>query len=131
MRYLLDTSTCVEILQGHLAPVHRLGAVGPDAVAISAMTVAELRYGVMRGKSLPAAHQRLGEFLAVLEVLEFDGAAAEQHARARHTLASLGTPIGERDLVIAATAIVHSLVVVTGNIGEYRRVLGLAVDNWA
>jgi tRNA(fMet)-specific endonuclease VapC len=45
-------------------------------------------------------------------------------------LSRAGTPIGERDLVIASTALAHGLTVATGNIGEFARVPGLRVEAW-
>jgi tRNA(fMet)-specific endonuclease VapC len=41
-----------------------------------------------------------------------------------------GRPIGERDLVIAATALAHARTVATGNTREFSRVAGLAVEDW-
>ena len=45
MRFLLDTDTCVFWLRGHIPVRDRLSAVGPEAVAVSVITLAELRYG--------------------------------------------------------------------------------------
>jgi predicted nucleic acid-binding protein len=43
MRYLLDTDTCVFALRGSESVRERLSAVDPEAVAISVVTLAELR----------------------------------------------------------------------------------------
>ncbi len=130
MRYLLDTSVCVHALRAHEPTLRRLAELGPDAVALSAMTVAELRYGALKSRAPEAASARLDQFLAVLEILAFDAEAAEYHAHGRRALEAAGTPIGERDLVIAATALVHVLVVATANAREFRRVPGLGVEEW-
>lgn len=130
MRYLLDTSVCVHALRAHEPTLRRLAALGPDAVALSAMTVAELRYGALKSRAPEAASARLDQFLAVPEILAFDAEAAEYHAHGRRALEAAGTPIGERDLVIAATALVHVLVVATANAREFRRVPGLGVEEW-
>ena len=94
------------------------------------MTVAELRYGALKSRAPEAASARLDQFLAVPEILAFDAEAAEYHAHGRRALEAAGTPIGERDLVIAATALVHGLVVATANAREFRRVPGLGVEEW-
>ncbi|MBX3132210.1 MAG: type II toxin-antitoxin system VapC family toxin [Gemmatimonadaceae bacterium] len=130
MRYLLDTSVCVHILRGHLPTVRRFADLGPDTVTLASMTLAELRYGEIRGHTPAVARARLATFLAACEILPFDEQAAEHHAHARLALAHVGTPIGERDLVIAATALAHGLVVATGNVREFRRVPGLGVEGW-
>jgi tRNA(fMet)-specific endonuclease VapC len=130
MKYLLDTSVCVHLLRGQLASVRRLAALSPDDVALPTMAIAELRYGAMRAKLSRAAHTRLDTFLAAFDVVGFDEAAAEHHARIRHALASTGLLIGERDLVIAATAAAHGFAVATGNLREFQRVPGLTVEAW-
>jgi tRNA(fMet)-specific endonuclease VapC len=130
MKFLLDTSVCVQVLRGQAAAVRRLAALRPEDVVLPTMTVAELRYGAMRAKLSRAAHTRLDAFLAVFDVVAFDADAAEHHARIRHALASNGLMIGERDLVIAATAAAHGFAVATGNLREFQRVPGLTVEAW-
>jgi len=130
VRYLLDTSVCIDVLRAREPATTRLIGLGPDAVAVSAMTVAELRFGALRNRAPAGAGERLERFLSLLEILAFDHEAAEHHATARVALSRAGTPIGERDLVIASTALAHGLTVATGNIGEFARVPGLRVEAW-
>lgn len=130
MKYLLDTSTCVQILRAQEPTLRQFAQLGPDDVAISAVTVAELRYGELKGRTPSRARARLATFLDALEALPFDAAAAEQHARTRLALAKAGTPIGERDLIIASTALARSLTVVTGNAREFARMPALDVVDW-
>ncbi len=130
MKYILDTSVCVQVLRGQADSVRRLAALSPSQVALPSMTIAELRYGAMRAKLSRAAHARLDTFLSAFDVVAFDAEAAEHHARIRHVLAVAGLPIGERDLVIASTAAAQGLVVATGNLREFQRVPGLVVEAW-
>lgn len=129
MRWLLDTDTCVWLLRGREAVVARARRESPDDLAIASMTLAELRYGALRSADPPAQERRV-ELLAenLAAVLPFDDAAARVHAGLR--LALRATPIGERDLVIASTAVAGRLALVTGNLREFRRVPGLAVEDW-
>ena len=41
-----------------------------------------------------------------------------------------GTPIGDADLRIASIALDRDLTVVTGNVRHFKKVPGLAVENW-
>jgi len=41
-----------------------------------------------------------------------------------------GTLIGDADILIAATGIEHSLIVVTNNDSHYRRIAGIQLENW-
>jgi len=49
----------------------------------------------------------------------------------RADLKRKGTPIGPYDVLIAGQAIARGLTVVTRNVGEFRRVEGLKVEEWA
>jgi len=62
--------------------------------------------------------------------LPFDDACAAEYGMLRADLASRGTPIGSNDLMIAAIARVHDLVVTTNNVDEFSRVVGLRVEDW-
>lgn len=68
--------------------------------------------------------------LSALDVLPIDAAADHCYAGIRLTLERAGTPIGANDLLIAAHALALDLTLVTDNIGEFRRVPGLRVENW-
>ena len=70
-------------------------------------------------------------FLARLEVLDFDAAAATHAGQIRAELARLGTPIGPYDQMIAGHARSRGLVVVSNNTAEFARVAGLRIANWA
>jgi len=48
----------------------------------------------------------------------------------RASLAALGTPIGSNDLQIAAITLAHNLILVTHNTGEFKRVVGLTIEDW-
>ena len=130
MSYLLDTSVCVAALRAHEPTLRRLAAVAPREVAVSAMTTAELWYGVLKSRSPDATGRELERFLALIDVLPFDDAAARHHARTHRALEAQGIPIGERDLVIAATALAHDRTVASGNSREFTRVAGLVVEDW-
>ena len=62
--------------------------------------------------------------------MPFDDEAARQYGIIRASLARLGTPIGPNDLMIASIALAQRAVVVTHNIGEFRRVGGLEIEDW-
>ena len=62
--------------------------------------------------------------------LPFDDSCSEPYGRIRQELERLGTPIGAYDLMIAATAIAHDLTLVTHNIDEFARVVGLRYEDW-
>ena len=128
---MLDTNVCVELLRGRAAGVFgRLRRRRIDEAGISSITLAELQYGAARS-ARPAYHQTLlAEFCAPLAILPFDSVAAESCGRLRADLERRRVPIGPLDTLIASHALSLGVTVVTGNVGEFRRVPGLRVENW-
>ena len=125
---LLDTCVIVAALRRDTAVLRRLQASSPDDIGIPSVAVAELAYGAERSADPERAGVVWRAFVEPFEVVPFDRAAAEVHGRLRFALRS--QPIGERDLLIAATAVAAGLAVATGNVREFTRVPGLAVEAW-
>jgi tRNA(fMet)-specific endonuclease VapC len=131
VRYLLDTNVCVDYLTGRYASVaERLRLVAPPDVAVSAVAVAELRYGAEKSGRAAANHGALALFLGDVTTLDFDREAAAAYGRLRSSLEKDGTPIGANDMLIAAQALAAQLILVTDNTDEFQRVPGLVIENW-
>lgn len=62
--------------------------------------------------------------------LPFDDVPAEHCWRLRAHLAKMGTPIGPNDLMLASIALANGSILLTHNIAEFRRVPGLAIEDW-
>lgn len=62
--------------------------------------------------------------------LPFDDQCAEEYGLLRDELDRAGTPIGPNDLLIAATARAHGVVLVTHNVREFSRVPELRTEDW-
>ncbi len=129
---LLDTNICIYAIRNRsTAVLRRLRARRPGEVAISAITMAELQFGVAKSARPEANAEALRLFVAPLEVLPFDDAAAAQVGRIRGYLEPRGIAIGAMDLLIAAHAASVPATVVTNDGADFRRVPGLEVENWA
>ena len=132
MTYLLDTNICIYALKNRPPEVlERLQSVGRGAVALSVITVLELRQGAEKSQQVVANHSRLDLFLAPMKILPFDEEAALAGARIRAHLERRGTPIGDLDSLIAAQALARDLILVTNNLREFERVPGLQTENGA
>jgi tRNA(fMet)-specific endonuclease VapC len=132
MGYLLDTNTIIFALkdaQGRSAL--RIGETAHDDVAICSVVEAELYHGATKYGRPTRRKAALDAFLAPFHSLPFDSACAPQYARIRDHLERRGSRIGANDLLIAAIALTHDLIVVTHNSDEFRRVPGLRVADWS
>jgi len=131
MRYLLDTDTCIYLINERPKAVlarFRRHAVGD--IGVSAVTVSELAWGVAKTGS---ARNRaaLDAFLLPLEIAPYDLAAALRYGEVRADLARRGRPIGPLDTMIAAHALSLGATLVSNNLREFGRVSDLAIENWA
>ena len=130
MKYLLNTDSVSFALRGHGGVGARIRACNPSDICMSAITLAELRYGADR-KGSRKLHGLIDTFASAIEVVSFDEAAAAEFGRIGSILAERGTPIGEFDVLIAAHAGVLRCTLVTNNVRHFSKVPGLSVENWA
>ncbi len=131
MRYMLDTDICIYVINDRPPGVlQALKDHESQGLGISAVTVAELYFGVARTGS-ERNLRALRQFLSALEIVAFNDSAAEVFGSLRAWLTSQGTPIGPFDTQIAAHAQALGVTLVTNNTREFLRVPGLRVENWA
>ena len=131
MRYMLDTNICIALIKRKPPKaLKRLDRLSAGDVGISAITLAELRYGVARSQNVERNKEALEEFLLPLEVADFDERAVSAYGTVRADLENAGRPIGPLDTQIGAHAQSLGAVLVTDNTVEFRRIKGLKIENW-
>lgn len=128
--YMLDTNVVAELArrpQGQVAK--RIAEVGQDAVSVSIIVAAELRYGCIK-KGSPKLSAQIDAILGSMRILSLDTPVETEYGHIRADLEAAGLPIGPNDLFIAAHARALRAVLVTANIREFTRVPTLRVENW-
>jgi tRNA(fMet)-specific endonuclease VapC len=91
------------------------------------------RYEILRGLLAKGAAKQIAEFdqlCASSSVLPIDDSVVEEAARIYADLHKRGVLIGDGDILIAASAIIHNLALATNNIGHFRRIQHLRIENW-
>lgn len=133
MRYLLDTDTLVYVLNAqprHAAVLERFNREDPRNLFVSAITLAELRYGAARSQRREANQAKLDRVAQALNLAPFEEEAAAEYGTVRSELENAGTPVGPLDTLIAAHALSLGLTLVTSNEREFSQVRRLRVENW-
>jgi tRNA(fMet)-specific endonuclease VapC len=128
--FMLDTDTVSFALRGVGAVAARLAKHKRSELCLSAITVAELRFGAEKRRSRKI-HQALDAFLSGVDVLAFDNSAAEKFGVIAAALATAGEPIGQMDTLIAGHALAVRATLVTNNQRHFSKVNGLKLENWA
>jgi tRNA(fMet)-specific endonuclease VapC len=100
------------------------------SVVLCSVVVAELLYGARSSANAKQMLAQIQGFCAAFVSLAFEDRAADEYSKIRAYLAGLGTPIGPNDLLIAAIALAHDLILVTHNTAEFSRVPQLRLEDW-
>ena len=139
MSFLLDTNVISELVRLRPNPglVEWLAERDEDQVFLSVVTLAELRYGIAR---LPVGRRRRsldewlrGQLLQRFEgrILPVDDDVAVTWGDVTAECAAVGRPIEAMDGLIAATARVHALELVTRNARDFEAALTSIHNPWA
>ena len=128
MKFLLDTNAVIGVLKGNERLIAKLKQYQPADFGMSSIVSHELAFGAYNS-------QRVDQNLQIVEalqfdVLEFSKSDAHEAGKIRAALKKQGTPIGPYDVLIAGQAVARSLILVTNNMKEFKRVQGLNVEDW-
>ncbi len=136
-RYLLDTNVLVHWVNkanGHALIEQKILAIDGSRLFVSALTVWEISRMAEKAKYRHKVSTRAGTaLLAALDMftpIALDDQMAALGGSLHAYLAHHGKTIGERDSMIAATAMSKRLVMVTDNSKEFTRVPGIVIENW-
>jgi tRNA(fMet)-specific endonuclease VapC len=131
IEYLLDTNTVIALVgRKSDAVLARLDRVQPGAAGISSIVAHELFFGAYKSQKVEHNLETLRLLFADLVILDFDRGDARAAGDIRAGLARKGTPIGPFDVLIAGQAKHRGAILVTNNIGEFRRVEDLRLEDW-
>jgi predicted nucleic acid-binding protein len=131
MAYLFDTDAISELLKRRPAAayVRWLRAVPREEQYTSAVVVGELYQGAFRSSAAARHLENIEKrVLPSVTVLSYDAAAARVYGEIRARLEAAGRPLADADLQIAATALLHDLDLVTGNVRHFERVPQLRIS---
>ncbi|HEX8523316.1 MAG TPA: type II toxin-antitoxin system VapC family toxin [Tepidisphaeraceae bacterium] len=129
MRFLLDTDICsAHLKQKGLVSNRFLQHSG--GLCISAITLAELYVWVLRANAPATRMAGLQSLLSDVHVLDVTAEVAHRFGQVNSQLSDSGKPAPKLDLLIAATALVHDLSLVTHNTADYVNVPNLRLVDW-
>ena len=128
MQYLIDTDWSIDYLNEIQRVKIRVEQLKPDGIGISIISIAELYDGVVGATDPERSERELLEFLAQgITLVELDTATCRLFAQERSRLRRAGTPIGDFDLMIGATAVRHNLTLLSNNRRHFQRIAGLTI----
>jgi len=126
----VPTNTLIYFFKGIGNVPKRFFEVSPKEIAIPAVVLYELEYGIAKSNSPRKRRAQLKELCSVVKILPFGDKEARLSAAIRVNLEKKGTPIGAHDILIAGTALANHGILVTNNTKEFSRVSKLKLENW-
>lgn len=128
---LLDTSFLIDLMNGDEGAVEKAQELEKNLVQqrLSSMTLLELYYGVARATDSETERETVEHVLASKPVYPADTAVMRKAGRLSGELQNDGTPVGDGDVIIGATADIVEEPVLTRNVEEFER-LGVDVETY-
>lgn len=128
-RYLLDTNMCIYLMKNQPEEcARRFAQCYVGDVVMSAITYAELEYGVAACANPEREHANLASLIEDIPVAPFDSAAAEAYGPI--PLATRDSKQDHLDKLIAAHAVSLKVTVVTNNVRDFAKYPGVVTENW-
>lgn len=128
MKYLADTDWIINHLNGFEAFSRKLEEFALEGLAVSIISVAEVYQGIYGRRRQEQNEEAFREFLAQdITILNLDEETCKIFGREQARLRRGGMRVEDMDILIAATALQHSLIVLTNNAQHFRRVEGLEI----
>ena len=130
LKYMLDSNIVIYTFKNKPVMVKEAFERHYGQACISTVSLMELIYGAEKSSNSERNLSEIEGFIARIDVLSYDDIAANHTGQIRAELATLGTPIGPYDQMIAGHARSQGLILVTNNMREFERVPGLRLENW-
>jgi len=127
--FMLDTDISSYIIKRRPATLADKFEKHAEALSVSVMTAAELRFGAEKA-GRPKLAELVEAYLERLAILDWTKEVSVHYARIRSQLERSGKPIGNMDLLIASHAVSQGMTLVTNNLKHFSTVPGLKVEVW-
>ena len=129
MIYMLDTDTISQIVRKNTAVIKNLINHENDEICASAISYAELCYGLEKKKS-ERLYTEIGLIMGKLSIINFDDSQSELYGKIRFELEKQGTSLDNMDMLIAAAALSQNAVLISHNVKHFSKIKNLKIEDW-
>lgn len=128
VKYILDTTVCIALIRGNKKVLNEIFKHGEENCFVSEMTIAELFYGASKS-GRPSHFQDVQYILESFETLPVFP-SFRTYGEIKSQLEAKGMRIDDFDLLIGATAVYNSMILVTHNTKHFQRIPNLSLEDW-
>lgn len=130
MAYLINTDIIIYSLKNdeHVKQKFRENRNIPKSISV--ITYGELVYGAKKSRHIEknlAVTYRIAQLFPVIDI---DRSIMEVFGEIKTSLERKGNIIEDMDILIAATALSHNLILVTNNVKHFEKIKDLRMENW-
>jgi tRNA(fMet)-specific endonuclease VapC len=126
---MLDTDTVSLVVRKHSSVIGKLIKHEDDEICISAITYAEICYGLEKKGSVKLFNEIMS-IMGKFTIVDFNNSQSEIYGKIRLGLEKSGTPLGDMDMLIAASAIATGAILISHNTKHFSKIKGLKVEDW-
>ena len=130
MIYMLDTDTVSFMVRKNPSIIRNLVKHEDDEICISAISYAELRFGLEK-KGSEKLFNEVSVIMGKISIIDFDDSQSELYGKIRLELEKAGTPLGDMDMLIAAAALSSGAILVSHNTKHFSKIKGIRVEDWS
>lgn len=127
IRYLIDTDILIDYTLRREPSTHVLSDLLEDGVAISILSYGELLEGILGRQSLQEREDAVTSILEIVTLINLSEEIVRMFAEIRSGLRRTGRLIGDFDILIGATAVIHDLTLLTRNVRHFERIPHLRI----
>lgn len=133
LKYLLDTSIYCQPIKPIPIPMvmERWEKIGDEKMAISVITYSEIIYGLCAKQSQKLTYAFDSILRNRFPMLPVTQEIADDFGTLKASQRKKGRGFADLDLLIAATARVHRLILVTLNMKDFKPIEGMVLEDWS
>ena len=130
MKYLMDTDWIINWLKGKQLVVDKIKGLREEGIGISIISLCEIYDGIYGSGQPGKREEKFKHFLTGVTVLEISDEICRKFGQMRNDLRKRGELKGDFDLLIASSALVNNLELLTDNIRHYKKIEGLIIKTF-
>ncbi|WP_040843148.1 type II toxin-antitoxin system tRNA(fMet)-specific endonuclease VapC [Treponema saccharophilum] len=131
MKYFLDTNVIIDAIKNKSPCLkHHFEETYTTDIFVSSVVVAELEFGAAHSNYYSRNKALYEQFIKDFTIVPFEKRYCESYGELRQYLTKSGQVIGWNDMLIAATAIANSGILVTHNTAEFERIPNIQLEDW-
>ena len=128
MKYLLDTDISSYYLRGRFNLIETFEQKGLQNIRVSRITIAELEVLALRNPESKINLSSITSMSSALGIMEVDRGTWKQFSLLKADILNRGVARGDFDIMNAAIANQHGMIIVTNNVAHYEDIA--SVENW-